>query len=468
MNALLRRFFSTQYMLRPSQRTEQPLPADREIYSTHFQLAWPCALESVLVSLIGSIDTMMVGGIGSAAIAAVGITNQPKFILLALIFSLNAGVTAVIARRKGQGDIDGANRCLRQCVLITLALSLLMGAIGIVFARPILLFAGAGQDIIDDATSYFQIIMVSVVFMSLSLTINAAQRGVGNTKISMRTNICANIFNIIFNYLLINGIWIFPKLGVRGAAVATVIGNLVGCLMSIFSLYYRSEFLHIRGYSWRFDKKTMRSILSIGGSALVEQICLRIGFFLYAKIVAVLGTTAFATHQICMNILNLSFAFGDGLSIASSSLVGQSLGQKRPDLAIIYGKTGQRMAFCISTVLMLIFFFGRRFLVGLFTTETAVIEMGVPLMIIIAFSTHIQTSQVVFSGCLRGAGDTKFVALTSFLSVGILRPLISWLLCFPLNLGLIGTWVGLIFDQLLRLLLNMTRFKSGKWTKIEV
>ena len=233
MTNLIRRFFSIRYMLKPSQRINAPLPPTKEVYRHQFNLTWPCAIESVLVSLIGSMDTMMVGGLGPEAIAAVGITNQPKFILLAVIFSLNVGVTAVVARRKGQQDTVGANRCLRQAVIISLALSILMSLLGAVFARPILLFAGAGPDTIEDAVIYFQILMISIVFMSLSLTINAAQRGAGNTKISMRTNLAANIVNIILNYLLINGIWVFPKMGVAGAAAATAIGNIVGCIMYV-------------------------------------------------------------------------------------------------------------------------------------------------------------------------------------------------------------------------------------------
>ena len=246
MKKLLSRFFSVRYMLKPSQRTDKPLPSSKEVYARQYRMSWPCALESILVSLIGSMDTMMVGGIGPEAITAVGLTNQPKFILLAVIFSLNAGVTAVCARRKGQNDYEGANRCLRQSFILSFVLSILMAILGAVFAEPILWFAGAGEDTIADATAYFQILMISIVFMSISLTINAAQRGCGNTKLSMRTNVVANVVNVIFNYFLINGIWIFPELGVRGAAIATVIGNIVGCGMSFFSVVHKTNFLDLR------------------------------------------------------------------------------------------------------------------------------------------------------------------------------------------------------------------------------
>lgn len=195
---------------------------------------------------------------------------------------------------------------------------------------------------------------------------------------------------------------------------------------------------------------------------------MRIGVFAYVIIVAKLGTTAYETHLICMNILNLSFCFGDGFSVAASSLVGQSLGAKRPDMSILYGKAGQRLAFLASTVLIIIFIAGRGLLVSLFTNDPAIIALGSSIMIIIACTTHAQTSQVVISGCLRGAGDTVFVAITSMVSVALIRPFLTWLLCFPLSFGLYGAWIALCGDQFLRFTLNFLRFSNGKWTKINL
>lgn len=468
MKKLLRKIFSIQSMMGKT-GISSDLPTSKEAYKRSFDMAWPSAVEAVLVSLIGSIDTMMVGGLGAAAIAAVGITNQPKFILLAMIFSLNVGVTVIVARRKGQNDHEGANSCLKQCIVISFTMAMIMAALGFIFAEPILLFAGAEPDVIVLAVPYFRILMVSIVFTSISLTINAAQRGAGNTKISMRTNIGANVFNLIFNFLLINGIGFFPKLGVEGAAIATVIGSIVGCMMSIKSLFKNTKFLEMDIKSGvKFDKKTLKLLISISGSAMVEQVFMRIGFFAYAKIVAALGTVAFATHQICMNVINISYAFGDGLSISTSSLVGQSLGAKRPDMAIVYGKIGQRMAFVISSVLFLLFIFGRNTVIDLFTDDVEIIALGAIIMIIIAFTTHIQTSQVVVSGCLRGAGDTKYVAMVSFVSIAVIRPALTYLLCFVFNFGLIGAWIALLIDQSIRLVLNFARFLKGKWTEIVI
>ena len=468
MGNLLKRFFSIDYMLKKDEILGS-LPTTREVYKNSFNMSWPCAFEAVLVSLVGSIDIMMVGGLGAEAIAAVGLTNQPKFVLLAMIFSLNVGVTAIVARRKGAEDFKGANSCLKQSIILSFIISLIMAISGYIFANEIMLFAGAGEDVINDSVAYYKILMVSIVFTSLSLTINAAQRGVGNTKISMRTNVVANIVNLIFNYFLINGVWIFPRLEVRGAAIATTLGSIVGFLMSVFSVYYNTRILDLRGKgNWKFDKATMKAFLSISGSSVVEQVFMRIGFFSFAIIVAALGTIAFATHQICMNVINLSFCFGDGLSAAAASLVGQNLGAKRPDKAKIYGKTGQRMAFIVSTVLFFVFILARKQIIMLFNSEEHIVSLGGMIMIIIAFTTHAQTSQTVYNGCLRGAGDTKFVALISFVSIALIRPALAWILCFPANLGLKGAWIALFADQTMRYILGKKRFDSGKWTKIKI
>lgn len=468
MGNLLKRFFSIDYMLKKDEILGS-LPTTREVYKNSFNMSWPCAFEAVLVSLVGSIDIMMVGGLGAEAIAAVGLTNQPKFVLLAMIFSLNVGVTAIVARRKGAEDFKGANSCLKQSIILSFIISLIMAISGYIFANEIMLFAGAGEDVINDSVVYYKILMVSIVFTSLSLTINAAQRGVGNTKISMRTNVVANIVNLIFNYFLINGVWIFPRLEVRGAAIATTLGSIVGFLMSVFSVYYNTRILDLRGKgNWKFDKATMKAFLSISGSSVVEQVFMRIGFFSFAIIVAALGTIAFATHQICMNVINLSFCFGDGLSAAAASLVGQNLGAKRPDKAKIYGKTGQRMAFIVSTVLFFVFILARKQIIMLFNSEEHIVSLGGMIMIIIAFTTHAQTSQTVYNGCLRGAGDTKFVALISFISIALIRPGLAWILCFPANLGLKGAWIALFADQTMRYILGKKRFDSGKWTKIKI
>lgn len=317
-------------------------------------------------------------------------TNQPRLLFFAVFFAMNIGITAIVSRRKGQGDRDGANECLAQAVAIALILGVVLCTVAIIVAEPLIAFAGADEDIFDDAVAYFRIIMAGMLFTSVGMAINAAQRGIGNTKISMITNIAANLTNCVFNYFLINGIWFFPALGVRGAAYATLLGNVVSFVMSLYSVTAAKGYLHIRLRHCFHLRRGMLALLArIGGSAGVEQVFMRIGFFAYSKMVAELSTADLSTHIICMNVINLSFTVGDGLGVAASALVGQNLGAKRPDLAEVYGKAAQRFGFLLSALLVLAFSFGGSFLVSLFTTANDeavayIMEKGVVIMYLIA------------------------------------------------------------------------------------
>ncbi len=469
----LKRLYDPRYMVK-EELVCGPLPTMKEAYATNLHISWPSALESVLVAAMGLFDTMMVGRLGSAAISAVGITTQPKFLLMALLISLNTGITAVVARRKGEKDYEGARRVLKQSLILTALLSALMTVAAMFLAEPLLRLAGANDDYLVDAIDYFRIVMFGQYFGCMGMCINAAQRGYGNTRISMLSNTAANLTNILFNWLLINGIWIFPRLEVRGAAIATALGSFVAFLMALMSILRsdktidRSRMTLLEKGSWRFEPKTLRSVFTVGGSAFAEQFCMRVGFFLYVALVARLGTTPYATHLICMNIVHVSFAFADGFGIGATALVGQSLGAKRPDLAMIYGKVGQRYSSTVGVILCVLFILLRRQMIGLFSEDPAVIDLGSTIMFIIAATCLVQTSQVVLSGCLRGAGDARYVALASLISVGIVRPSLSWLLCYPLGLGLVGAWLGLFTDQLLRLIFSGVRFAGSKWTKVKL
>ncbi|MDD3401364.1 MAG: MATE family efflux transporter [Eubacteriales bacterium] len=450
------------------------LPSLKEAYSTSFKISWPSAIEQVLVAAMGFIDTIMVSSMGELAINAVGITTQPKFLLMALLLSLNTGITAVVARRRGEKDYDGARRTLKQTLLICSALSALMTVCAIILAKPLLSLAGAEQSYVSDAVAYFRIVMIGQFFGCIGMAINAAQRGFGNTRIAMISNTAANLVNILFNFLLINGVWIFPRWGVVGAAVATALGSFVAFLMALFSVLKPrvntdTPTLSLLGKgSWRADKRTTSSVVRVSSSAFAEQICLRFGFFAYVAIVARLGEIPYATHLICMNIIHISFSFADGFGIGATALVGRSLGEARPDLAMIYCKVGQRYSATIGLFLSLCFVLLRKQLIMLFSSDPAVIALGSIIVLFVALACLFQTSQVVLSGCLRGAGDSRYVAISSLISVGVFRPLISYILCYPLGLGLVGAWIGLCLDQFIRLAFSSMRMRGTKWLTIKL
>lgn len=445
------------------------VPPSGRIVRDALGVAWPSVLESFFVCLAGMVDTIMVGSLGSFAIAAVGLTTQAKFLGLAIFLSLNVAVSALVARRKGADDRESANRIVRMALLVTLGLTLVISTIFVTFASPIVRMVGSQADTHQYAVEYLQIIMGGMGFSTVSLMLNAAQRGAGNTRIAMLTNVISNTVNVIFNYLLIGGNFGFPALEVRGAALATVIGTVCACCLSIASVLRRDGFINLRAVKgWVADRTSVRSLLNVGSSAFVEQLCLRVGFLLFAMTVAHLGTTEMAAHQIGMNMMSMSFSFGDGLSVASVTLIGQSLGRKRPDMAKLYGNVCQKLGLiCAFLVATVYFLFGKQIFM-LFSQEAPILEYGSVIMRILSITLFFQIEQVVLFGCLRGAGDTRFTALVSLISVTCIRPGMSWLLCYPLGIGLIGAWLGTFCDQVLRFILTSIRFRKGQWIKIRL
>ncbi|MBQ9429769.1 MAG: MATE family efflux transporter [Clostridia bacterium] len=462
------KLFSNEYMVKPSRRLGE-LPTNREAYTAFILLAWPAMLESLFVCMASFIDNMMVAGASKTAIAAVGLTTQPRMLFYIPFFAIVGAVTAIVSRRYGEKNLEGANRCLAQATSIAALIALLTLIVAFTIAEKLLLFAGAQPDTLPEALVYFKITIVGLMFTAFSNIINAAQRGTGRTRITMRSSVTGNLLNIVLNYYLIGGVWIFPRLGVKGAAIATLIGNFTQFVISFCSLLLKSSDLHFcPRFLFAYEKTTLHAMLRVGSGAGAEQLLMRVGMFLFAKVVAELGTEAMTTHQICMNIINLSFACGDGLAAASAAMVGQNLGRKRPDLSLMYGKIAQRIAWIFSGMLFLLFSLGGRWLMQLFSQDETIIQTGVRVLIVVAFVSLTQSSQVVFTGSLRGAGDTAYNAVVSFFSIDIMRPLVAYFLCHVLGIGVLGAWFALMLDQYVRFTCMTVHFYKGKWMKIKL
>ncbi len=400
-----------------------------------------------------------------------GLTTQPKMVGLALFFAANVSISALVARRKGEGNKEGANGILATFLVFILGAAALISVLAVVFADPVIRLCGSESDTHRDAVQYFQIVMGGMIFNCVQMGVNAAQRGAGNTRITMRTNLVSNTINILLNYLLIQGHMGFPALGIRGAALATVSGTVVAGFMSLWSIRKEENFVslaYILKQKIRPGMAAMRQIIHVGYSVFAEQLLMRIGFMMTSLMAASQGTFAMAAHQVGMNVMSLSFSFGDGLQATAVALIGYSLGAGDPPKAREYGAICRMLGGCVSVVLAVAYFFGGGWLYGLFFEEAEIIATGVQIMRIIIFVVLLQIAQVIYMGCLRGAGDTLYTAIASTISVTVIRTAGSWFFGYVLHWGIAGIWMGVVADQLSRFLFASIRFKRGKWTEIKI
>lgn len=475
MFSRIKHYFTAEHLVPPPHRVGE-LPETREAYRDVMRIALPSIAEMVLMSLIGSVDTIMVGQLGKNALAAVALPGQPRMIMMCVFFALNVGVTAIVARRKGEGRRDEANLTLRNALMLVLALSVVIMGVVLSLAEPLMRLAGGNTNTVDDAEvlkgaiDYFKIMAYALPVTVLSMCINAALRGVGNTRITMQVNIISNLVNVVFNYLLIGGNLGFPRLEVRGAAIASVIGIVAGACLSFMTVMHSGNTYLIisRHDKWRVDKNTMRSIFRVGGNAIVEQLSMRFGFFTYSRIMYGYGVALFAAHNIAMQFLNITFSFADGTAIAATSLVGQQLGAKRPDLSMLYGRVSQRIALIISMVIGVLIVLLRYPLCALFidartANADVVIEAAARTMLVVALMQPFQMASVVLSGCLRGAGDNLFVAAVMGTCVSVVRPIMAVLAVYILKLDLALAWLFSLSEIAIRLLFFDARFRGGKW-----
>ena len=434
-------------------------------------VAWPAMAESFFVALAGMIDTMMVSALGPSAVAAVGLTNQPKFIGLTIFFGINVAVSALVARRKGEQRQDTANQILLTSIILACIACVAVTVLFVGFAPWMMELAGSNADTHEMAVEYFQIIMGGTFFNVITMVINSAQRGSGNTKLSMTTNLTSSIVNICFNYLLIEGHFGFPRWGIRGAAIATVLGTVVAAAMAVSSLFRRSSYVRIplmRRLKLRYSRECAKSIWHLALNTSFENIAARIGFLATAMIAARLGTEEFAAHNIGMSILGLGFSFADGMQVAAVALAGEALGAGQKATAKRYGSICQRIGLGISFILALLLFFGGRWFFGLYFTEPHILEMGEIICRYLIVIVLLQISQIIFTGCLRAAGDVRYVLVAAIISIAGIRTLSTLLMVNVLGWGLHGVWLGILADQLSRFIMVSLRFRQGKWVDLKI
>ena len=438
-------------------------------------LTIPVFLELLISSLFGMVDMMMVGNSGvpsiaTPSIAATGITNQVMFIGIALAQAMSAGGTAMISRYIGAKKPERVPNVVKHLIVLIIFLLIIpFVSINQLFPRKIMSFIGAEQETINIGLNYFKIVIFGFIFQSLNLSIFASMRGSGDTRTPMIINISINLLNVIGNYILIFGKLGFPALGVTGAGISTSLSHVAAFVVLLIMLSREKNVVRLDlNKGFKFNKPILQNLVKVGGPAAIEQVGFRFGVIMFIRIVSSLGTVAYATHQIASSIISLSFAPGQAFGIAASTLVGKSLGQERVDRADTFIKETNRLALLTSGFFFALFFFFGPALVGLYTKDQAVIDISGNVMKIIALIQPFQASAFAISGGLRGAGDTVSTLIVTIIGVFFIRLSVAYVLINIVGLGLMGAWIAMLSDQIIRWIGISLRYRSGKWKEIKL
>ncbi|MCI8633643.1 MAG: MATE family efflux transporter [Lachnospiraceae bacterium] len=452
----------------------------RSVSKTILLLAWPVFVEQIFSTLVSFADTAMVGSLGATATASISISNSPIFLLNGIIMALGVGITALVARAAGAGDHQLVRKLMRHAMMVILYIGLPITLLTASLSRLIPLWMGAGEDILDMATQYNLIVSFGRLFNLAAMVLNSAFRGYGDTKTPMKLNLMMNIINVIGNYLLINPTRMVSLFGyeftmpgagwgVNGAAVATAIGMLCAGLMA-----FKTALSHKNPYRISFeskqdllpDKTLSKQIFRISFPAMLERICMSSSGIFVTSSIAMLGTVSIAANSLSLSAESLSYMPAFAFQTAITTLVGQALGAEKPHLAEKFVHTTMRIGVIVMCFTGLGLYVFASNLIGVFTPDQEVIQMASECLRLMALIQPIQVAAWIFSGVLRGSGDTSVNFYISAATNWGIRTLFSVLAIRAFGLDLYATYIVMMVEIAARLLLLYLRYRTGKWKTV--
>lgn len=452
------------------------------------RLAMPAVGEQLLSLMVGVVDTWLVGHLGKEALASVGLANQWVMMATTLFSAVAVGTTALIARAVGARDGEMARRALQQSILLSVVIGLVTTLLGVALAGPAVAVLGAEADTQPLAGSYLRIVATIFFFSTLMFVSNAAMRGAGDTRTPFVIMLVVNGLNALVAWLLINGVAGLPAMGVAGSAVGAAVGRSVGGILAVALLLKGRQGLRLSLRGLRPEGDMIRRILRVGMPSGAENILFRVAQMVFFWVVAGLGTAVLAAQQVALNATSVSFLPGFGFAVAGTTLVGQNLGAQSPSRAERSGYLSfyWGCAIMIGMGIVLIAFPGS--FMRFFTSDPEVIELGILPLRIIGLAQPFLAASMIFSGSLRGAGDTQGPLWINASALWLLRIPLSVLFTqglatfFPawsssalpawlmhgLGWGLRGAWIAMACDMVVRGALMFRRFRSGRWKQARV
>ena len=445
--------------LRGSRRNYTEGPIGRAILI----LAIPMVLEMMMESVFVVCDVFFVSKLGPDAVATVGLTESLLAIVYTIGMGLSIGVTATVARRTGEHNNEGASRSAVQGITLGLFVSLGLGVLGAIFAPTLLRLMGASPDVLATGSHFTRVMLGGSASILLLFLINGIFRGAGDAQLSMRTLWLANGINILLGPCLIFGLGPFPRLGVTGAAVATTIGRSTGVLFGMAQFFRQSGRVHIHRRHLTVDPGLMVKLLRLSGSGMFQVLIGTASWIGLVRILAGFGSTALAGYTIAIRIVLFALLPSWGMGNAAATMVGQALGAGKPDRA---EQAVWRAAFynlCFLGVVGVIFVFGARGIVQLFTSDPAVAEYARTALRVIAIGFVLYAYGMVLSQSFNGAGDTWTPTWLGFFSFWLFEIPLAYLLAVHLGFGPFGVFTAIPIAFSVYAIAALVMFRRGGW-----
>ncbi len=437
-------------------------------------LTLPILAEQAIIVSMNMVNSAMASNIGKEAASAIGMVDAVNWVIIGFFSALALGGTVLVAQSWGRKDRVYAERAAAQAAMSAVLLAAAIGLLTALFAEAIigLLYPDAEAAVANGAVVYLRITSLGFPFLAAALSSSGALRGAGDTKTPMRINVAMGAVNVAASALLIFGLDLgfvrVPSFGIAGAAAGITIARAYGAASYAFVLLKRSAAIHIRSLaSFKPDGAILRRVFAVGLPSGLENLTFNGGKLLAQTYIVSLGTNAIAANFIGMSLASFLQIPSSSLSIAATTIVGQAVGRKDPAAATrnLVAATALSSAALLAAGILGYPF--TRELIGLYTKDPAVLSITTDLMtlLFICLPLFWSTSFILPAG-FRGAGDVRFSMFVSMASMWVLRVSLGYVLSIPAGLGVLGVWIGMIIDWVLRSILFCLRLKNGKWLGI--
>jgi MATE family, multidrug efflux pump len=438
-------------------------------YGTVWKIAWPVVIGMISQTLVGVVDTAMVGRLGAVSLAATGLGGIVSWMVMGGLGAIHIGEQAVVSRRYGEKNLLYAGRALDNAIAMALVLGLVMTVIAQFGLRAAFPLFTNDQAVVELGKGYVFYRLLGLMPYLIIMAHRGFFDGIGRTEFSMRAMLTVNGVNVIFNYLLIFGKFGFPEMGVSGAGLASTIGTFVGMTAFLFTGMLYKRRTNFKYYQLaNVQREVVGRIVRLAFPSGVRMSLSMLGFVAFSTIVARLGTAEMAATNIIINIMSISFLPGVGFGTAAATLMGQKLGEKDPDMAHTYGWTAARLGMIVMGAVGLVFIVLPVQLLSLFTSDAEVIRLGVIPLRMMGLVQAVDAMGIIFSGSFEGVGLNRYVMVTEILVNWCVFIPLAWIMAYPLGWGLNGAWASLgVFIGLLAYLYTR-KFIGGSWKEAEV